>query len=236
MSTTTLSVPDIAFFGRSLSEYQVFFGIRAADFAGRRVLDVASGPSSFAVEAACAGIDVTAVDPLYRFNEHALRMRAHDGLTRMFATMRRRPEMFRLRSFSSIDAAEADRRGAAARFLADYYTGVAVGRYVAASLPSLPFADGTFDLVLCGHLLFVYDDRLDVDFHVAACRELVRLAGAAAEVRIHPIVNLRGETSPHVAAVREALQVFGIASEIVDVNYEFFRGTTKTLVLRRGTS
>lgn len=236
MISSALPVPDIAFFGRSLAEYQVFLGIRAADFVGRRVLDVAAGPSSFAAEASCAGIDVTAVDPLYRCNEHALRMRVTDGLNRMHATMRSRPEMFRLRSFTSLEAAEGDRRRASERFLADYYTGVAVGRYVAAALPTLPFADATFDLVLCGHLLFVYDDRLDLDFHVAGCRELVRVARPGADVRLHPIVNLRGETSELVAPVREALGVFGIASTIVDVDYEFFRGTTKTLVLRKPES
>jgi len=233
MSTSTLPVPDIAFFGRSLAEYQLFFDIRVAALAGRRVLDVAAGPSSFAAEAACCGVDVTAVDPLYRCNEHALRMRATDGLHRMFATMRARPEMFRLKSFASIDAAEADRRRAVARFLADYYTGVAVGRYVSGALPGLPFGDDTFDTVLCGHLLFVYDDRLDLDFHIAACRELVRVARPGGEVRLHPIVNLRGETSAFVAPLREALRVYGIASEIVEVDYEFFRGTTRTLVLTR---
>ena len=232
MTHTALSVPDIAFFGRSLSEYQVFFGIRSADFVGRRVLDVAAGPSSFAAEAACAGVDVTAVDPLYRFNEHALRMRVTDGISRMHASMRARPEMFRLRSFASLEAAQADRQRAAERFLADFYTGVALGRYVSAALPSLPFAKDTFDLVLCGHLLFVYDDRLDLEFHVGACRELVRVTTAGAEVRVHPIVNLRGETSHLVGPVREALEAFGIESEVIEVDYEFFRGTTKTLVLR----
>lgn len=232
-TTPSLPVPDIAFFGRSLAEYQVFFGLRAADYVGRRVLDVGAGPSSFAAEAACAGVDVTAVDPLYRCNEHALRMRATDGLNRMHASMRARPEMFRLRSFASLESAEADRGRAAARFLADYYTGVAVGRYVAAALPGLPFGSAGFDLVLCGHLLFVYDDRLDLDFHVAACRELVRVTRPGAEVRLHPIVNLRGDPSPHLAPVREALAVHGISSDIIEVDYEFFRGTTRTLVLRR---
>lgn len=236
MTTTALPVPEIAFFGRSLAEYQVFFGIRVATLAGQRVLDVGAGPASFAAEAACCGVDVTAVDPLYRCNEHALRMRALAGLSRMEATMRSRPEMFRLRSFESLDAAHADRRRAAERFLADYYTGVAVGRYVSAALPSLPFADGSFDLVLCGHLLFVYDDRLDLDFHLAACRELARLATPGGEVRIHPVVNLAGEPSAHLDPLREALAVHGIRSEFVEVDYEFFRGTTRTLVLRKGGS
>lgn len=234
MPSPVLHVPDIAFFGRSLAEYQVFFGFQTAHYVGRRVLDVAAGPASFAAEAACAGVDVTAIDPLYHLTEHALRVRTQAGLSRMFASMRARPEMFRLRSFTSLDAAEADRRRAADRFLADYYTGVALGRYVAGTLPGLPLASAAFDLVLCGHLLFVYEDRLDLEFHVAACRELVRVARPGADVRIHPIVNLCGEPSSYLAPVRDALAVHGIESAIVDVDYEFFRGTTRTLVLRGG--
>jgi len=40
-------------------------------------------------------------------------------------------------------------------FLADYRAGGREGRYMAATLPHLPFADGAFDLALCSHLLFL---------------------------------------------------------------------------------
>ena len=62
----------------------------------------------------------------------------------------------------------------AQRFLADYEAQRLYGRYVAASLPRLPFFDATFDLVLCAHLLFTYAQRFDFDWHLAACRERAR--------------------------------------------------------------
>ena len=39
-------------------------------------------------------------------------------------------------------------------FLEDFPGGLDEGRYVEASLPTLPFDDGTFDLALCSHLLY----------------------------------------------------------------------------------
>src|SRR5690606_34816427 len=93
----------------------------------------------------------------------------------------------------------------------------------------LPFGDRAFDLVLCAHLLFVYDHLLDLDFHVAALRELCRVS--AGEVRIHPIVNRAGEISPLLAPVREALIHVGVRTTLREVDYEFFRGTRLTLVL-----
>ncbi|MGH8018534.1 MAG: methyltransferase domain-containing protein, partial [Opitutaceae bacterium] len=91
MHTLSFELPEVLFFGRSLAEYQLFMGIRANELAGRRVLDCAAGPSSFAAEAACCGVDVTAVDPLYARTEAALRMTIHDSFSRMFAQMRAKP-------------------------------------------------------------------------------------------------------------------------------------------------
>ena len=43
--------------------------------------------------------------------------------------------------------------------------GRADGRYVEAELPTLPFADRSFDLALCSHLLFLYSVQLGEEFH-----------------------------------------------------------------------
>lgn len=230
MNSLSLEVPDIAFFGRSLAEYQTFLALDAASLAGRRVLDCAAGPSSFAAEAACCGVEVVAVDPLYNRRESALRRLADAALHRMFAQIRAKPHLVVQQTFASIDAAEADRRRAVARFLTDYYTGVAVGRYVAGALPSLPFGDATFDLAICAHLLFVYEQFLDLAFHLAACRELVRVSRG--EVRIHPLVDLAGAVSPLLGPVRAGLAACGIGSEIVETSHGFFRGATQTMILR----
>ena len=81
------------------------------------------------------------------------------------------------------------------RFLEDFEKGKAEGRYVTASLPSLPFGNGEYTIALCSHLLFLYSDQLNLDFHRASVEELLRVA---AEVRIFPLLTLERKPSPHI--------------------------------------
>ena len=230
-STPPLELPNVSFFGRTLAEYAQFFALDLAALKRRDVLDVAAGPSSFAAEANARGIDAVAVDPLYTSAPGELATRVAADYAHMFAQMRARPRLFRLKSFPSIDAAETDRRLSAQRFLADFEAQRFYGRYVGASLPHLPFFDGTFDLVLCAHLLFTYATRFDFDWHLAACKELVRVS--AGEVRLHPVVGTDGRTYPGLPRLRRELKAAGVASELVRVNYEFFVGTDSMLVLKK---
>jgi hypothetical protein len=227
----SLELPDISFFGRTLAEYVQFFGLDLATLKKRDVLDVAAGPSSFTAEASTRGIDAVAVDPLYLGTPDELRARVAADYAHMDAQMRARPRLFRFRNFPSIAAAAEDRRLAAQRFLADFEAQRFYGRYVGASLPHLPFFDGTFDLVLCAHLLFTYAGRFDFDWHLAACKELVRVS--AGEVRLHPVVGTDGRTYSGLPRLRRELKACGITSELMRVDYEFFVGTDTTLVLRR---
>ncbi|HWA26952.1 MAG TPA: methyltransferase [Lacunisphaera sp.] len=224
-----LDLPTVSFFGRTLEEYSRFFALDPAALRGRAVLDVAAGPSSFTAEAHRRGVDAVAVDPLYQQPATALAARIREDYARMFLQIRARPRLFKLKSFASIEEAEADRRAAASRFLADYEGNGRHGRYVRASLPLLPFLDGAFDLVLCAHLLFVYAARFDFAWHVAACVELARASNG--EVRIHPLCGPDGKPYGELDRLRSELDNRGITSAVVRVNYEFFLGTTTTLVL-----
>jgi hypothetical protein len=226
-----LELPSVSFFGRTLAEYSQFFALDVAALRGRAVLDVAAGPSSFTAEACRRGVDAIAIDPLYGCTPDALAQHVTLDYRAMFAQLRAKPQLLRFRAFSSIDEAEVSRRAAAERFLADYAAHFVHNRYIGAALPLLPFFDKTFDLVLCAHLLFVYAARFDFDFHVAACRELVRVSRD--DVRIHPLVGPGGRPYPKLRDLRLALAGEGIESEIVKVDYEFFAGTDSTLVLRR---
>jgi SAM-dependent methyltransferase len=116
----------------------------------------------------------------------------------------------------------------------DYETHYIHNRYVGGALPLLPFFDGTFDLVLCAHLLFTYARRFDFDWHLAACRELVRVS--AEQVRIHPLCGPDGKLYPGLARLRRELKESGIASEVRAVDYEFFAGANSMLVLRRAAT
>lgn len=226
-----IDLPSVSFFGRSLAEYTQFFALDLAALRGRDVLDVAAGPSSFTAEACARKINAVAVDPSYGTSLETLSSRVQRDYEEMFTQMRAKRRLFRFKSFGSIDAAEADRRGAAQRFLADYAAHFMHNRYVGGSLPLLPFFDGTFDLVLCAHLLFTYASRFDFEWHVAACRELVRVS--ADEVRIHPLCGADGKSYPGLARLRRELRDAGITSEVRTLPYEFFVGADTMLVLRR---
>lgn len=226
-----MDLPAVSFFGRTLEEYTRFFALDPATLRGRAVLDVGAGPSSFTVEAHRRGIDAVAVDPLYNESQASLATRIREDYARMFLQMRAKPRLFKLRAtgFPSFDEAEADRRAAASRFLADYEGNVRHGRYVRASLPLLPFLDGAFDLVLCAHLLFIHAARFDFEWHLAACVELARVSNG--EVRIHPVCGADGKPYAELDGLRAELGDLGITSAVAKVNQEFFVGSGSMLVL-----
>ncbi|HEY9249473.1 MAG TPA: methyltransferase domain-containing protein [Rariglobus sp.] len=228
----SFALSSVAFFGRSLAEYARFFPLDVDALRGRTVLDVAAGPSSFAAEASRHGVRVTAVDPLYGCAPETLAAHVRLDYARTVAQMRAKPEIFRLKSFASLVEAEADRRAASERFLADYEAGFLDNRYVGGALPRLPFADGSFDVVLCAHLLFIYERLFDYAFHLAACRELMRVSRG--EVRIHPVCGPDGLPYRELDRLRRDMGAGGIDSAVVAVDYEFFQGSDTTLVLRRG--
>jgi len=227
--SSSFELSSVAFFGRSLSEYAAFFPLNFEALRGRAVLDVAAGPSAFTAGATRLGVRATAVDPLYGCAPATLAAHVRLDYARTVAQMRAKPEIFRLKSFASIDEAERDRRAAAEVFLADYEAGFLDNRYVGGALPRLPFAEASFDLVLCAHLLFIYEKLFDYGFHLAACCELMRVSRG--EVRIHPVCGADGRPYRELARLRAELSAEGIGSRVEAVDYEFFRGSDTTLVL-----
>ncbi|MFW6354961.1 MAG: methyltransferase [Verrucomicrobiota bacterium] len=178
----------MAFYGRTLEDYRELFALDEVRLRAGPVLDVAAGPSSFALEATLAGAEVVAVDPLYRYRLAALRDRAERDTARVRAMVAAHPARFR---GGAAGAQLLGRREVAAeRFLADYAAGRGAGRYRAAALPQLPFPDDTFETVLCAHFLFLYAGPFDHAFHLAACRELCRVARG--EVLLYPLCDLTG--------------------------------------------
>jgi hypothetical protein len=234
--TPVFDRPSVAFFGRSLNEYCQFFSLVPNALRGRSILDVAGGPASFAAEACRLGADAIAVDPLYGRRPDALAAQVQLDYDHMFTRMREpaSQERFTFRSFNTIDAAERDRRAAAARFLRDYDAHFAHGRYFGAELPELPFLDRSFDQVLCAHLLFLYPLQHDYAFYLAACRELMRVARE--DVRIHPVCGPTGLTYDELERLVMDLAEVGIRAEEVPVDYAFFTGANSMLVLTREVS
>ncbi len=191
-----------------------------------RILGCADGPASFNAEAMERGCQIVSVDPIYRFSAAQIESRIKEVAPSIAEQLRRNAAQFSWEFFQSVDALVAARMGAMSRFLVDYSLPDGSDRYVAASLPDLPFPDKAFDMALCSHFLFLYSEQFDAAFHVQSVLELVR---TASEVRIFPLLELGSQPSRHLDAVLDALRERGLAAERVRVGYEFQRGGNEML-------
>jgi len=215
--------------GRSFDEYCRMFALSLHDLRGR-ILGCADGPASFNAEATAVGRSVTSCDPLYRFSADEIAHRVADTTEIIIEQTRRNQNEFVWTSIRSIEELRALRVSAMEQFLEDFKAGKAEGRYVDAELPTLPFDDETFDLAVCSHFLFLYSDQFSGDFHVAAIREMNRVAR---EVRIFPLLALGGTRSAHFEPVAHRLQTEGLAVTVEIVAYEFQRRGNEMLRVRR---
>ncbi len=215
--------------GRSLWEYTHMFDLSDADLATKKILGVGDGPASFNAEMNDRGRRVVSCDPIYVFTGEQIRSRVRATHDCMVEFARQHHDTFTWRHIKSPEEMGAARLAAMAGFLGDYVAGIREGRYVAAGLPRLPFADAAFDLALCSHLLFLYAEQLSLAFHVEGVIEMARVAR---EVRIFPLMMLGNTPSPHVGPLRAELEGRGYEHEVRKVPYEFQKGGDEMLVVR----
>jgi hypothetical protein len=170
-------------------------------------------------------------DPIYRYSAAEIAARIDESCRAVLEQTRRNATEFVWNhDIPDIDALGRLRMNAMRRFLDDYEPGCAAGRYVAAELPTLPFADNQFDLAVCSHFLFLYSEQLTGELHVASIRELCRVSR---EARIFPLLELGSVNSRHVDFVAEALRCEGFRVDVVRVEYEFQRGGNEMMCVER---
>lgn len=216
---------------RSFQEYEAFFALTPADLEGR-ILDCSAGASSFVAEAAARGATVTAADPVYVAPFEAVGREAVDSNRRGNTLLDEHDDRFVWAWYGTPARRTEMRRAALEAFLDDFRA--APSRYVAASLPDLPFPDAAFDLALCSHLLFTWADTLDEQWHEEALRELLRVAH---EVRVFPLVlQGSGAPVPFLPTLMERLRSEGYGAELKSVEYEFQVGASQMLKLRHPNS
>lgn len=214
----SLQLEDFLITGRTFEEYLAFFDLDVADLSAKRVLDCPSGASSFVAEAKKLQIDAKGCDKLYEYPIEDICTQGEKSIEIIYkdtSWMQRHNFAF----YNSIENHRNFRESALKFFCEDYNA----QDYSFALLPHLPYENKSFDLLLSSHLLFVYDERLDLEFHINAIEEMLRVAK---EVRIFPLVDYRNS---HVAEERnfsplvyEVLQHF--PAEILEVEFEFQRG------------
>ncbi len=204
------------------------FNLTPSDLAGH-ILGVGDGPASFNAEATRQGYRVTSIDPIYCFSGSDIQARFDAVVDNIINQVKATPNDWVWGFHQSPDGLRANREQAIATFLADYPTGLAQGRYIMAELPDLPFPDRHFSLALCSHLLFLYSEQLDYQFHWQSIQSMLRIAP---EVRIFPLLTLMLQRSPHLDPIVQACQAQGYTATIHSVPYELQRGGNQMLVIQ----
>ncbi len=228
-----LRLSRVAFFGRTAAEYETLWGFRIADLKGKRVLDCPSGPGSFVAHARAMGIDAVGCDPLYQLGSAEIRSRGEADIADCMAKM-----VTGNTGHAGADPAQfaRDKKVALDALLADFArfgSGApeADGRYLCAALPTLPFADQTFDMTLCAHFLMSYapiadggimeSNDFDLAFHLRAVGELARVTRA--EIRLYPSYALdlaRPSRHPYATPMIAHLNSLGFATRYQRTTYD----------------
>lgn len=216
-------------FGRRLDEYRHLFSLTDADL-DRRIISVADGPASFNAEMTSVGKRVVSTDPIYALPATQIEQRFNEVVDDIINQMQSTPGDWVWTYHRSADELRSRRTDALRHFMADFEDGKRQGRYLAASLPSLPFADHSFELALCSNFLFLYSEHLDEDFHLCSIREMLRLAP---EVRVFPLITLMLDPSPYLQPVIERLHCDGYTCTSEQVDFELQRGGNRMLRIRR---
>ena len=222
-----LHLEDFLITGRTFDEYAAFCSLDIQELKGKKILDCPSGVSGFVAEAVRRGIDAHGCDILYGFDIETITAQAEKSIDKIYEdTAWTAGHSFAF--YGSVKGHRQCRESALAAFKSDLNP----QRYRFETLPKLTYEDNSFDLLLSSHLLFVYDDRLDLDFHIASITEMLRVAR---EVRLFPLVDFkdsrRNEPDNFSPLVAEITRRFD--AEIIPVGFEFQPGAGFMIRLKR---
>jgi len=218
---------------RGYTEYERMFALDEAALRRGEVLDVASGASSFAAEARSRGVRVISVDPRYAMTAEELGEESRAEIETSAGKLAGLMHLYDWSYYGSMERHKAMRLESLRTFLRDYAEPGARRRYVAASLPSLPFEDGRFALVLCSHFLFLYGEQFDEAFHQAALVELLRVCEPGGEVRVYPVVTLRFRPYAALAQLIAHLEALGASCSLDPAGLPFLPNSDRMLVVRK---
>lgn len=224
---TVRALDSLVITPRPLSDYRNMFLLTDDELVAGPILDCPAGASPFGAQVRARGGSVVSIDPTYALSRDELVTRIGTDLARLDVWINANTNAPDWNYLGSPKALMRAWELAIDFFLSDYEPdGV---RYLAASLPSLPFPDNHFRLALSSHLLFVYPDFLSFDMHVASLLELARVTSG--EVRAFPLVDTSGAPYPRLDDVRAALAEHGIGTEIRTANCAYNVGGDQLLAL-----
>jgi len=228
-SSDRYAIDDVAFIGRTVVEYERMFDLDLSAWSGESVLDCPGGACAFVTEANASGIDAVGADLLYDVPPDELREKCERDVDTAIAGFDGVEDQFVWEYYDGVPDVREHWTAAYQRFIDDYEAHYDTDRYVQTQLPDLPFEDDSFSLVLSAHLMFLYMDKLDHEFHEASLLELARVA--CEEVRVYPLARFDGKRYPRLDELRATLADAGHATEIRSVPFEFLREEPEMLVV-----
>ena len=214
-----LNFENIAITGRIFEEYSAFFDLELEDLKSKKILDCPSGASSFVQTLKQNGIFTKGVDIIYEFSKDEIEKQGIKTLEKIYQNTSWM-DAYKMDFYKTKENHKKHREDALKGFLKDYN----LDDYIYCELPNLPFENKEFDLLLSSHLFFVYDDRLDYDFHKNSILEMLRVSK---EVRLSPLVDIQNSKvleeknfSPFVYKIIEELSK-DFKCEIIKTDFEF---------------
>ncbi|MBO0992958.1 methyltransferase domain-containing protein [Bacillus sp. SD088] len=227
--STKLDLERIVFIGRTFEEYVDMFSLSIENLKGKRILDCPAGACSFTPVGNKQGLDITAADIAYYHSKEDLHNKGLKDIEHAMELMEKAQNNYIWDYFINIGGLRKHRLSALENCTNDMRE--SSKRYVPATLPSLPFKDEEFDIVLSAHFLFMYSDRLDYQFHVKTLNELLRVTKE--EIRIFPLDDLEGKRYEQLDKLIHDLAANGYTVEEVKVPYEFQANANSMLKIKK---
>ncbi len=225
-----LDLKSIALIGRTFEEYYNIFDLKNNLLKNEIILDVASGVSSFCAEANRQGFNVTASDKIYTFSTTEIEQKCREDLEMIIKQLPGVADLYVWDFFKDIESLKTQREKAYRSFIEDFKSH-GTNIYVSVEYPSTDFLNEQFTISLMSHFLFLYEDKLNYDFHKRTIRELLRITSK--EIRIFPIVNLKGEKSSLVHTLMQDKDFEPFQITIKKVGYEFMKNGNEMMVIKK---
>jgi hypothetical protein len=205
------------------------FSLSEEEMQGKKILDCPAGACSFTAVGNKLGLDVTACDIAYYHSGEDLKHKGLQDIEHAMEHMQKAQNNYKWDYFNDIEGLRKYRLNALQNCTNDLKE--SSERYIPVTLPSLPFENAEFDLLLSAHFLFMYADRLDYSFHIETLNELLRVTKE--EVRIFPLVDLEGKRYKHLDQLIRYLVDKGYIVEEVKVSYEFQTNANSMLKIKK---
>ncbi|GAE29343.1 SAM-dependent methyltransferase [Halalkalibacter hemicellulosilyticus] len=225
-----LDLDRIIFIGRTYKEYLNMFSLSEEKLQGKKILDCPAGACSFTAVGNKSGLNVTACDIAYYHSGEDLKNKGLQDMEHAMEHMEKSKINYKWDYFDDLEGLRNHRLSALQDCVNDIMN--SSERYIPVTLPSLPFKDEEFDILLSAHFLFMYADRLDERFHIETLNELLRVTKD--EIRIFPLVDLKGKRYEQLDKIISYLIAKGCTVEEIKVPYEFQTNANSMLKVKKG--